>query len=127
EVNECLFDVHSPPIGAGKAVQLEEEEEEEEEVTPTAPFPRSPPSPPTTSTFQLPSPPLTPGSPVTPSAPSPVEGPGTSECVVCMETGSQVIFLPCGHVCCCHGCSGAMQSCPLCRSNISQRVRLYTS
>ncbi|KAJ4920122.1 hypothetical protein JOQ06_024521 [Pogonophryne albipinna] len=61
------------------------------------------------------------------AAPSPVEGPGTSECVVCMETGSQVIFLPCGHVCCCHGCSGAMQSCPLCRSNISQRVRLYTS
>ncbi|KAK5878471.1 hypothetical protein CesoFtcFv8_023871 [Champsocephalus esox] len=116
------------PEGAGKAVQLEEEEEEEEgEVTPTAPFPRSPPSPPTTSAFQLPSPPLTPGSPVTPSAPSPVEGPGTSECVVCMETGSQVIFLPCGHVCCCHGCSGAMQSCPLCRSNISQRVRLYTS
>ncbi|KAI4795164.1 hypothetical protein KUCAC02_031599 [Chaenocephalus aceratus] len=113
------------PEGAGKAAQLEEEGEGE--VTPTAPFPRSPPSPPTTSAFQLPSPPLTPGSPVTPSAPSPVEGPGTSECVVCMETGSQVIFLPCGHVCCCHGCSEAMQNCPLCRSNISQRVRLYTS
>ncbi|KAF3848693.1 hypothetical protein F7725_015190 [Dissostichus mawsoni] len=62
------------------------------EVTPTAPFPRSPPSPP--STFQLPSPPLTPGSPVTPSAPSPVEGPGTSECVVCMETGRGDAELP---------------------------------
>lgn len=35
----------------------------------------------------MPSPPFAPGSPVTPSAPSPVEGPGGSECVVCMETG----------------------------------------
>ncbi|KAK5851597.1 hypothetical protein PBY51_023140 [Eleginops maclovinus] len=112
------------PEGACKAVQLEEEEAV---VAPTAPSPHSPPTPPNVSTFQYPSPPLTPGTPVTPSAPSPVEGPGTSECVVCMETGSQVIFLPCGHVCCCHGCSGALQTCPLCRSVISQRVRLYTS
>uniref|UniRef100_A0A8D0DB17 Leucine rich repeat and sterile alpha motif containing 1 n=1 Tax=Sander lucioperca TaxID=283035 RepID=A0A8D0DB17_SANLU len=75
----------------------------------------------------MPSPPLTPGTPVTPSAPSPVDGPGGSECVVCMETGSQVIFLPCGHACCCQVCSGALQNCPLCRGNISQRVRLYHS
>uniref|UniRef100_A0A3Q1B2X6 RING-type domain-containing protein n=1 Tax=Amphiprion ocellaris TaxID=80972 RepID=A0A3Q1B2X6_AMPOC len=75
--------------------------------------------------IQMPSPPLTPGTPVTPSAPTPVEGPGSSECVVCMETGSQVIFLPCGHVCCCQVCSDALQNCPLCRSNISQRIRLY--
>uniref|UniRef100_A0A673BDS1 RING-type domain-containing protein n=1 Tax=Sphaeramia orbicularis TaxID=375764 RepID=A0A673BDS1_9TELE len=75
----------------------------------------------------MPSPPLTPGTPVTPSAPSPVEGPGSSECVVCMETGSQVIFLPCGHVCCCQVCSDALQNCPLCRSTISQRVRLFHS
>uniref|UniRef100_A0A665V951 Leucine rich repeat and sterile alpha motif containing 1 n=1 Tax=Echeneis naucrates TaxID=173247 RepID=A0A665V951_ECHNA len=80
-----------------------------------------------TSTIQMPSPPLTPGTPVTPSAPSPVEGPGNSECVVCMETGSQVIFLPCGHVCCCQVCSNALLTCPLCRSNISQRIRLFHS
>uniref|UniRef100_A0A8D0DB15 Leucine rich repeat and sterile alpha motif containing 1 n=1 Tax=Sander lucioperca TaxID=283035 RepID=A0A8D0DB15_SANLU len=93
---------------------------------PTPP-PCSPPSFPSTSTIQMPSPPLTPGTPVTPSAPSPVDGPGGSECVVCMETGSQVIFLPCGHACCCQVCSGALQNCPLCRGNISQRVRLYHS
>ncbi|MED6276386.1 hypothetical protein CHARACLAT_002434 [Characodon lateralis] len=97
----------------------------EEVVTPTAPTP--PPSPllPSTSTTQTPSPPRSPGTPVTPSAPTPVEGPGSSECVVCMETESQVIFLPCGHVCCCQVCSGALQNCPLCRCNISQRIRLY--
>ena len=38
---------------------------------------------------------------------------------------SQVIFLPCGHVCCCQLCSDALQNCPLCRSNIAQHVRLY--
>uniref|UniRef100_A0A672RY27 E3 ubiquitin-protein ligase LRSAM1-like n=1 Tax=Sinocyclocheilus grahami TaxID=75366 RepID=A0A672RY27_SINGR len=38
---------------------------------------------------------------------------------------SQVIFLPCGHVCCCQTCSDPLQSCPLCRGSISQRVRLY--
>uniref|UniRef100_A0A3Q3G996 Leucine rich repeat and sterile alpha motif containing 1 n=1 Tax=Labrus bergylta TaxID=56723 RepID=A0A3Q3G996_9LABR len=104
-----------------------EEEEEEAEVRPSAPSPSPLPSIPTTSAIHIPSPPLTPGTPVTPSAPSPVEGPGSSECVVCMETGSQVIFLPCGHVCCCQVCNDAMQNCPLCRSNISQRIRLYQS
>ncbi|XP_068429733.1 E3 ubiquitin-protein ligase LRSAM1 isoform X2 [Clinocottus analis] len=106
-----------------KAIQ----QNEKAEVAPTAPSTFSHQLLPSTSTFQIPSPPLTPGTPVTPSAPSPVERPGSSECVVCMETGSQVIFLPCGHVCCCQVCSGALQNCPLCRSNISQHVRLYHS
>uniref|UniRef100_A0A3B4YHI7 Leucine rich repeat and sterile alpha motif containing 1 n=1 Tax=Seriola lalandi dorsalis TaxID=1841481 RepID=A0A3B4YHI7_SERLL len=110
-------------VRACEAVQ----QEEAAEVTPSAPPPSSPPSLPSTSTIQMPSPPLTPGTPVTPSAPSPVEGPGSSECVVCMETGSQVIFLPCGHVCCCQVCSDALQNCPLCRGHISQRIRLFHS
>ncbi|XP_035523972.1 E3 ubiquitin-protein ligase LRSAM1 [Morone saxatilis] len=110
-----------PSEGACKAVL----QDEEAELTPSAPPPASPPLLPNIS--QIPSPPLTPGTPVTPSAPSPVEGPGSSECVVCMESGSQVIFLSCGHVCCCQVCSDALQNCPLCRSNISQRIRLYHS
>ncbi|XP_056288200.1 E3 ubiquitin-protein ligase LRSAM1-like [Pseudoliparis swirei] len=108
-----------PPPGACKVVH--QDKEEEAELAPTSPPSCSPESPPSTSSFQT----STAGTPVTPSAPSPVEGPGTSECVVCMETGSQVIFLPCGHVCCCQLCSGALRSCPLCRSSITQHVRLY--
>ncbi|XP_040013331.1 E3 ubiquitin-protein ligase LRSAM1-like [Xiphias gladius] len=111
------------PEGACKA----DHQDEVAEVIPTAPSPSSPPSLPNISTHQIPSPPISPGTPVTPSAPSPVDGPGSSECVVCMETGSQVVFLPCGHVCCCQVCSDALQNCPLCRSNISQRIRLYHS
>ncbi|XP_026104005.1 E3 ubiquitin-protein ligase LRSAM1-like isoform X2 [Carassius auratus] len=67
-------------------------------------------------------PPLTPNTPLTPTSPDRFS---SSECVVCMEHESQVIFLPCGHVCCCQTCSSALQSCPLCRGSISQRVRLY--
>ncbi|XP_035040706.2 E3 ubiquitin-protein ligase LRSAM1 isoform X4 [Hippoglossus stenolepis] len=111
------------PEGACKVVP----QDEAAEVIPTAPSPPSPLAFPSTSAAQIPSPPLTPGTPVTPGGPSPVEGPGSSECVVCMEKESQVIFLPCGHVCCCQVCSNALQNCPLCRSNISQHVRLYHS
>ncbi|XP_041753482.1 E3 ubiquitin-protein ligase LRSAM1 [Coregonus clupeaformis] len=101
----------TPPEGACKADPQEEE---------AVPSPSSPPSAP----FETPTstPPLT---PVNPSAPSPIDSPGSSECVVCMETESQVIFLPCGHVCCCQMCSDALQTCPLCRSNIAQHIRLY--
>uniref|UniRef100_A0A1A8K9T4 Leucine rich repeat and sterile alpha motif containing 1 n=1 Tax=Nothobranchius kuhntae TaxID=321403 RepID=A0A1A8K9T4_NOTKU len=105
------------PAGVRKADQ------QEQEVVPTAPS--APPCPSRTSTLQTPSPPRSPGTPVTPSAPVPLEGPGSSECVVCMETGPQVIFLPCGHVCCCQVCSDALQGCPLCRSSIAQRIRLF--
>uniref|UniRef100_A0A8B9KH58 RING-type domain-containing protein n=1 Tax=Astyanax mexicanus TaxID=7994 RepID=A0A8B9KH58_ASTMX len=89
------------------------EEREAGAVLPTAPLQE-----------QL-TPPLTPKTPLTPTVPSPMDGPSSSECVVCMEAESQVIYLPCGHVCCCQVCSDALYSCPLCRSDISQRIRLY--
>ncbi|XP_061589591.1 E3 ubiquitin-protein ligase LRSAM1 isoform X2 [Cololabis saira] len=101
---------HSP--GTSKSVQ----DQEAEAPPPSAagPAPSAPsPSPP--------------GTPVTPSAPAPVDGPGSSECVVCMETTAGTVFLPCGHVCCCRLCSDALQNCPLCRAAIAQRIRLYQS
>ncbi|KAB5522520.1 hypothetical protein PHYPO_G00160440 [Pangasianodon hypophthalmus] len=83
------------------------------------------PSTPSAPLQQQLTPPLTPSTPLTPTAPSPLDTPSTNECVVCMEDRSLVVFLPCGHICCCQVCSDALQSCPLCRSNISQRIRLY--
>ncbi|NWT71078.1 LRSM1 ligase, partial [Prunella himalayana] len=67
-----------------------------------------------------------------PSAP-PEEPPGPAapalqpECVVCMEQEPQMIFLPCGHVCCCQGCCERLRSCPLCRQDIAQRIRIFHS
>lgn len=92
--------------GAGAGAAAAEEEEAAGPSQPSAPASRLSP-------------------PLTPSAPNAIESPGSSECVVCMEFGSQVIFLPCGHVCCCQQCSEALQTCPLCRATIDQRVRIY--
>ncbi|XP_032993466.1 E3 ubiquitin-protein ligase LRSAM1 isoform X1 [Lacerta agilis] len=60
-----------------------------------------------------------------PSAPPPEEH--HCECVVCMEREAQVVFLTCGHVCCCQTCSEALSTCPLCRKDIVQRIRLFHS
>uniref|UniRef100_A0A8C9ER51 Leucine rich repeat and sterile alpha motif containing 1 n=1 Tax=Pavo cristatus TaxID=9049 RepID=A0A8C9ER51_PAVCR len=40
---------------------------------------------------------------------------------------AQMIFLPCGHVCCCQTCCKRLQSCPLCRRDITQHVRIFYS
>ncbi|XP_015683516.1 E3 ubiquitin-protein ligase LRSAM1 isoform X2 [Protobothrops mucrosquamatus] len=66
-----------------------------------------------------------PAQPEVPSAPPPEEH--HCECVVCMELEAQVVFLYCGHVCCCQNCSEALHTCPLCRQAIVQRIRLFHS
>lgn len=82
-IDSCL---PLPAEGACKAVEQEEEEPA------VAPGPSGPVSPPLfPNAFHIPGSPQTPGTPVTPSAPSPVEGPGNSECVVCMETGVRIL------------------------------------
>ncbi|XP_074654842.1 E3 ubiquitin-protein ligase LRSAM1-like [Tubulanus polymorphus] len=48
----------------------------------------------------------------------------TTECVICMENESNVVFLMCGHVCCCAECAEPVKQCPLCRTVITQRVWL---
>lgn len=40
---------------------------------------------------------------------------------------SAVIFLSCGHVCCCNECSIPLKECPLCRGAIVQRIKLSTA
>ncbi|XP_030317265.1 E3 ubiquitin-protein ligase LRSAM1 isoform X1 [Calypte anna] len=66
-------------------------------------------------------------SPVVPTAPPLQLGEKKSECVVCMEQETQMIFLPCGHVCCCQTCCEQLLSCPLCRKDITQRIRIFHS
>ncbi|NXN14646.1 LRSM1 ligase, partial [Indicator maculatus] len=68
-----------------------------------------------------------PPSPVVPTAPPLQWDQKKSECVVCMEQETQMIFLPCGHVCCCQSCCQRLQTCPLCRQEVSQLIRIYHS
>ncbi|KAM9256569.1 E3 ubiquitin-protein ligase LRSAM1 isoform 2-T4 [Cariama cristata] len=66
-------------------------------------------------------------SPVVPTAPPLQWDEKKSECVVCMEQETQMIFLPCGHVCCCQTCCERLHTCPLCRRDITQRIRIFHS
>jgi E3 ubiquitin-protein ligase LRSAM1 len=47
-----------------------------------------------------------------------------SECVVCQDAESTILFLNCGHVCTCQKCSEVLHECPLDRSEIVQKIRL---
>ena len=45
-------------------------------------------------------------------------------CTFFLMFQSVILFLNCGHVCCCNKCAEPLQECPLCRSPILQRIRL---
>ncbi|XP_075986194.1 E3 ubiquitin-protein ligase LRSAM1-like [Anticarsia gemmatalis] len=48
-----------------------------------------------------------------------------AECVICMDAKSEVVFVPCGHMCCCHPCSKKeMDCCPMCRTNIERTIKV---
>ncbi|XP_076170701.1 E3 ubiquitin-protein ligase LRSAM1 isoform X1 [Ptiloglossa arizonensis] len=76
--------------------------------------------------------------PVTPSAPpeeactssnyqecNATQSINTAECVICLDLQCEVIFLPCGHLCCCSGCANMVHSgCPMCRSTIDRKIHI---
>lgn len=45
-----------------------------------------------------------------------------SLCVICLDARKNVVFLPCGHVCCCRADARGLTLCPICRSAISSVV-----
>ncbi|XP_059049288.1 E3 ubiquitin-protein ligase LRSAM1-like [Achroia grisella] len=50
-----------------------------------------------------------------------------SECVICMDAKCEVIFIPCGHMCCCQSCiegEKKVESCPLCRDSIERIIKV---
>ncbi|KAJ8927929.1 hypothetical protein NQ314_019559 [Rhamnusium bicolor] len=51
----------------------------------------------------------------------------TSECVICLENECQIVFVPCGHLCCCFQCSTSVGECPLCRTDIERKIKIYLS
>ena len=44
-------------------------------------------------------------------------------CVICMERPADHVLIPCGHLCLCSSC--VVSSCPVCRSNIHARQRVF--
>ncbi|XP_072379383.1 E3 ubiquitin-protein ligase LRSAM1-like isoform X1 [Diabrotica undecimpunctata] len=60
------------------------------------------------------------------SAPIPenIKAISSSECVICLDLECQIIFVPCGHLCCCCECSVPISDCPLCRVTIDRKITL---
>lgn len=50
-----------------------------------------------------------------------------SQCTVCMDAQSEILFLNCGHVCTCAKCAEPLKVCPLDRAEIVQKIHLLPS
>lgn len=54
---------------------------------------------------------------------SPTGGP-LDECLLCSERKRDTIFKPCGHVCCCEGCTMRVKKCLICRESVTAREKI---
>lgn len=50
----------------------------------------------------------------------------STECSICLENQSDIVFFPCGHIACCNLCSLQIQKCCICRKNILKRIHNHT-
>ena len=48
-------------------------------------------------------------------------------CKVCDKNNSDVLFLPCAHLCCCTDCSKSLKQCPVCKREVCEKVKTYMS
>jgi hypothetical protein len=51
--------------------------------------------------------------------------PESKECVICFERQPKIAFMTCGHFVCCEECSKPVQTCPICRKEITSKVKIY--
>jgi hypothetical protein len=49
-----------------------------------------------------------------------------AKCVVCRDQPANVAMIPCGHTHCCMTCASRVAKCPICRANVTDRLRVYT-
>lgn len=51
-----------------------------------------------------------------------------TECVICMDEKCEVVFIPCGHMCCCQECANKeLDSCPMCRGSIERKIKVVVA
>ena len=47
------------------------------------------------------------------------------DCAICWDRASAVVLIPCGHLCACEQCARKVTACPICRTAISQNIRVF--
>ena len=52
-------------------------------------------------------------------------GGGSGDCVICLDAPKEMLLEPCRHVCLCADCAARVTECPVCRSKVRRRMRLY--
>ncbi len=52
----------------------------------------------------------------------------TTTCCVCLVEAAICVMVPCGHLCLCSGCRppAYKEMCPICKTNVSQIMKIYT-
>jgi hypothetical protein len=45
-----------------------------------------------------------------------------TECVICVSSLKDTVFVPCGHYYCCSSCSQQLDKCPICRSVLTRCI-----
>jgi len=48
-------------------------------------------------------------------------------CSICMTTPRDVLLQPCGHYALCSSCADRVEQCPICRANITNKIRVHAS
>jgi hypothetical protein len=48
-----------------------------------------------------------------------------NSCVVCLDKPPTHAFIPCGHMVCCEECVSRLTQCPMCRAQVSNRLKVY--
>jgi len=59
--------------------------------------------------------------------PGPADSEAGLECIVCFERPKDTLLQPCNHICCCSTCAAKLSPniCPVCRSAIESKVKIF--
>ena len=49
----------------------------------------------------------------------------TPKCATCLTLDKSILFLPCKHIFCCETCSVKISICPICRVEITEKIKIY--
>lgn len=53
------------------------------------------------------------------------DGDGERDCVICLCNPKDTVLVPCGHFCVCSSCAANVPSCPMCRTVIQFRQKVF--